>query len=393
MPLKTVRTALLLSSFLTPALAAAQTAPAPVQLAVADEEPELTVYGCGQIRQVAEVGAADIAQLTPGSSAFKAIEKLPGVNFQSADAFGVYEWSTRISLRGFNQNQLGFTLDGVPLGDMSYGNTNGPHISRAIISDNIGKVQVSQGAGALGTASTSNLGGTIEFFSRTPSDSFGLTANGTYGSNHTFRGFARIDTGDLGNFKGYLSYAYLNAGKWKGSGNQRAHQVNAKGVYDFGGATLTGFVDFSDRKEQDYQDLSLDQIKRIGFGLDNIASNWPLALRIAQVAANRGESRRCRRVRSAPPEHRRSRLSRALYDGRRRLLRRGRAAARLSDGAEARRRDRIEPDRQHPGALSQQQGAGVVVHAICRVAERQRHLVPHDRIQHQPVRRDRQSCL
>lgn len=50
MPLKTVRTALLLSSFLTPALAAAQTAPAPVQLAVADEEPELTVYGCGQIR-------------------------------------------------------------------------------------------------------------------------------------------------------------------------------------------------------------------------------------------------------------------------------------------------------------------------------------------------------
>jgi len=101
------------------------------------------VYGCGQIRQVAEVGAADIAQLTPGSSAFKAIEKLPGVNFQSADAFGVYEWSTRISLRGFNQNQLGVTLDGVPLGDMSYGNTNGLHISRAIISDNIGKVQVS----------------------------------------------------------------------------------------------------------------------------------------------------------------------------------------------------------------------------------------------------------
>ena len=247
------------------------------------------MYGCGQIRQVAEVGAADIAQLTPGSSAFKAIEKLPGVNFQSADAFGVYEWSTRISLRGFNQNQLGVTLDGVPLGDMSYGNTNGLHISRAIISDNIGKVQVSQGAGALGTASTSNLGGTIEFFSRTPSDSFGLTANGTYGSNHTFRGFARIDTGDLGNFKGYLSYAYLNAGKWKGSGNQRAHQVNAKGVYDFGGATLTGFVDFSDRKEQDYQDLSLDQLKRIGYGLDNIASNWPHALRIAQVAANRGD--------------------------------------------------------------------------------------------------------
>ena len=277
---------LLLSSSLVPAAAFAA-APAavdaaPTQVAVADAvEPELVVYGRGQVRQVAEISTADILQLTPGSSPFKAIEKLPGVNFESADAFGVYEWSTRISLRGFNQNQLGFTLDGVPLGDMSYGNTNGLHISRAIISDNIGRVQVSQGAGALGTASTSNLGGTIEFFSRAPSETSGVALNGTYGSDNTYRGFVRVDSGDLGGFRGYASYAYINAGKWKGSGNQRAHQVNLKGVYDLGGASVTGFVNFSDRKEQDYQDLSLDQIKRLGYGLDNIANNYPLAKAIA----------------------------------------------------------------------------------------------------------------
>ena len=44
----------------------------------------------------------------------------------------------RISIRGFNQNQLGFTLDGVPLGDMTYGNLNGLHVSRAVISENLG---------------------------------------------------------------------------------------------------------------------------------------------------------------------------------------------------------------------------------------------------------------
>jgi hypothetical protein len=60
------------------------------------------------------------------------LNKLPGVNFQSADSFGTYEWSARITLRGFNQNQLGFTLDDIPLGDMSYANYNGLHISRAI---------------------------------------------------------------------------------------------------------------------------------------------------------------------------------------------------------------------------------------------------------------------
>jgi hypothetical protein len=54
-------------------------------------------------------------------------------------------------VRGFNENQLGFTLDGVPLGDMSYGNHNGLHISRAVPSEDVGRVSLSQGAGALST--------------------------------------------------------------------------------------------------------------------------------------------------------------------------------------------------------------------------------------------------
>ncbi|MEY2882363.1 MAG: hypothetical protein RL490_87, partial [Pseudomonadota bacterium] len=269
----------------------AQTAPSPAVTQVAmNEDAEIVVFGRGQVRQVAEVTQVDLRQTVAGSSPFVAIQKLPGVNFQSADPFGVYEWSTRISLRGFNQNQLGFTLDGVPLGDMSYGNTNGLHISRAIISDNIGSVKVSQGAGALGTASTSNLGGTIEFTSRDPGKDFGLAGNFTYGSQDTIRGYIGLDTGDLGGFRSSISYAYLDAKKWKGVGTQRSHQVNAKAVYDFaGGGKLTGFVNFTDRKENDYQDLSLEMINRLGYDWDNIAGDWPLALRIAQIGANRGD--------------------------------------------------------------------------------------------------------
>ncbi|MBC7504696.1 MAG: TonB-dependent receptor plug domain-containing protein, partial [Sandarakinorhabdus sp.] len=208
--------------------AAAQTAAAITQLAAtaaAGEDAEIIVFGRGQVRQVTEVTQVDLRQTVAGSSPFKAIEKLPGVNFQSADPFGVYEWSTRISLRGFNQNHLGFTLDGVPLGDMSYGNTNGLHISRAIIADNIGNVRVSQGAGALGTASTSNLGGTIEFTSRDPGKNLSVAGNITYGSQDTIRGYAALDTGDLGGLRASISYAYLDAKKWKGVGTQRSHQA------------------------------------------------------------------------------------------------------------------------------------------------------------------------
>src|SRR3546814_1934749 len=96
----------------------------------ASEEGSIIVYGRGETRQVQEVKSEDVVVLLPGTSVIRAIEKLPSVNIQAADPFGNYEWSTRVTIRSFNQNQLGFTFDGIPLGDMSYGNHNGLHISR-----------------------------------------------------------------------------------------------------------------------------------------------------------------------------------------------------------------------------------------------------------------------
>lgn len=287
-------TALLVLAIPAHALAAeaeAETTAADTVEDTAIEGEEIVVYGKGEVRQVTEIGAADIQLTTAGSSPFIALRKLPGVNFQSADPFGTYEWSTRITLRGFNQNQLGFTLDGVPLGDMSYGNTNGLHISRAIISDNIGQTRVSQGAGALGTASTSNLGGTIEFFSRDPQDELGIAGNVTYGDSSTLRAYGTLDTGDLGGFKAYISGAYIDADKWKGFGSQRSTQINAKVVADLSpSTTFTAFVNYSDRKESDYQDLSLGMINRLGYDWDNISNDWPLAVRLAFIGANRGDT-------------------------------------------------------------------------------------------------------
>jgi iron complex outermembrane receptor protein len=278
-------------AFATEAEAQTLSAATDAEAAEAPEAGEIVVYGKGEVRQVTEISADDIQLTTAGSSPFIALRKLPGVNFQSADPFGVYEWSTRITLRGFNQNQLGFTLDGVPLGDMSYGNTNGLHISRAIIADNIGSTRVSQGAGALGTASTSNLGGTLEFFSRDPQDELGIAGNVTYGDSNTFRAYGTLDTGDLGGVKAYVSAAHIDAEKWKGFGTQRSTQDNAKLVADFSpSTTFTAFVNFSDRKENDYQDLSLSMIDRLGYDWDNISDNWPLAVQLAFIGANRGDT-------------------------------------------------------------------------------------------------------
>ncbi|MCW3837498.1 TonB-dependent receptor [Sphingomonas canadensis] len=256
--------------------------------AAADEGTEIVVIGQGESRQVQRLGADDIAELAPGTSPLKAVEKLPSVNFQGADPFGAYEWAERISIRGFNQNQLGFTLDGIPLGDASYGNVNGLHISRAITSENVGEVRVSQGAGSIGTQATNNLGGTLEFFSRDPSQDFGVNVEGTYGTENTVRLFGRIDTGALveNGPRLWVSGLYSNMDKWKGVGEQRTTQVNAKGVVPAGPVNITGTLSFSDRRENDYQDLSLGMLNRLGYDWDNISGDYALAVRLADIANN-----------------------------------------------------------------------------------------------------------
>jgi len=272
--------------------------PALAQAVVADPDgpvaalDEIVVFGLGQSRQQASISEAAIAIEAPGTSPLKAIERLPGVSFQSADAFGNYEWSARIVLRSFNQNQLGFTLDGVPLGDMSYGNHNGLHISRAIISENVARVDVAQGSGALGTASSSNLGGTVAFVSRGPAETFGMDVAGTYGSEETMRGFVRVDTGAFGPAGTAMSLSFVDHGmdKWKGLGQQNQQQINFNLVQPVGRGEITGFINHSERRENDYQDMSLEQIARLGRDFDNISDNYALAVRIADIANNRGDT-------------------------------------------------------------------------------------------------------
>jgi iron complex outermembrane receptor protein len=252
---------------------------------------EIIVFGRGETRQIQELDNADLTILTPGTSPLKAIEKLPSVNFQSADPFGNYEWSTRVTIRGFNQNQLGFNLDGIPLGDMSYGNNNGLHISRAIAPENIAVTRVAQGSGSLGAQSTNNLGGTLEFFSLDPKDGLGADASLTYGSENTVRAFSRVTMGEADQARGFISGLYQTADKWKGDGKQGGWMINAKVIIPVGSAEIDAYVSHSDRAEQDYQDLSLGMIQRLGYDGDNFGpENYALAVLVADIASNRGET-------------------------------------------------------------------------------------------------------
>ena len=118
----------------------------------------VSVIGQGETRQVQRITTVDKQVLPPGTSGQKILDRLPGVSVQSNDAFGANEESQTISLRGFDKSRLGYTLDGIPLGDNSYGNYNGLSIARALIAENLAGAELSQGIGSLGVASTMPAG-------------------------------------------------------------------------------------------------------------------------------------------------------------------------------------------------------------------------------------------
>ena len=272
------------------AVAAAQGPSAEAPSAATPQQPKITntetieVTAYGEFRDEQEMQAPTLLEEAPGTSPIKSIAQLPSVNFEAADPYGSYEWAVRISVRGFNQNQLGFTLDDIPLGDMSYGNWNGLHISRAITDENVGRIVLSQGTGALETASTSNLGGTLQFYSADPSDTRAVVVNQTFGSFNAYRTFARFESGLLPNHtKFYLTGAYQLTDKWRGHGDigQNYWQLNGKVVRYIGsGGVLSAFADVSDRREVDYQDDNKVWVQKLGYNWDNFG-NWAQSIQAA----------------------------------------------------------------------------------------------------------------
>ena len=157
----------------TAALAQTQTPPgAPDNSAPPSSTSEVVVTAAKTTRSAIALGGPEIQKLLPGVNPLKAVETLPGVLFETSDPWGNDEQNEEVFVHGFSTQQLGYTMDNVPLGDQQYGNYNGLSPSRALTSENVGKVVLESGAGSLGVASVSNLGGAIETYSNDPKRQF-----------------------------------------------------------------------------------------------------------------------------------------------------------------------------------------------------------------------------
>ena len=233
-----------------PAMARGEEADADAAASEADVSADagaIIVTGAKETRSATAVSDVEIQKILPGVAPLRAIQTLPGVLYVTADPWGNNEQNAQLFIHGFAANQLGYTMDGIPLGDQSYGNYNGLSPQRAVISENVSRIVVATGAGDLATASNSNLGGTVETFSSDPLGTIGVQAAQTIGSYDASRTYLRFDSGDLGGGNAfYLSGVRQRARAWDFDGIQKGWQANAKFVHDDDAGKITLYFDYND---------------------------------------------------------------------------------------------------------------------------------------------------
>ncbi len=257
--------------------AQAKAADAPATAPDASGVDEIVVIATGGTRSVSSVQQVNLQTLPPGTSAQKVLNLLPGVSAGSIDALGLNEQSMTLQVRGFSSTHLGYTLDGMPLGDGAYNNYNGLTISRALISDNLGRADLATGIAGLGIASTSNLGGAVIYTSSDPRKVFGVEINETYGSGDAHRTFARFDTGEHNGFAAYVSGHYTSQDLFvnQGAGKRSTEgQFNGKATYSFDRGQITAFADISRTNQADDAYISKDIINRDGWMWGGYAPDW-----------------------------------------------------------------------------------------------------------------------
>ncbi|MFG6456741.1 TonB-dependent receptor [Roseateles sp. BYS96W] len=154
----------------------------------------------------------------------QSIAQLPGVNTYNYDATGMFGGD--VTIRGFGNDQIGFTVNGVPVND-SGGYSF--YAQEMIDKENVCTASVAQGSVELESPNSGASGGSVSMVTCDPVDKFRVRAAHTMGGLNLKRTFVRVDSGRFLNEKAkvFLSYSHAEADKWKGSGSAKKDHIDA----------------------------------------------------------------------------------------------------------------------------------------------------------------------
>lgn len=194
--------------------------------------------GTDKITSTVAITRQALLSAPSGISGLKMLESLPGFNVQANDALGMYEFGNSVSVRAFNFQQIGFLLDGIPMGRSDQ--FGGSPIYRYVENENLQSVTASSGAGDVSQPSYASLGPIVSYDTMLPAKEFGGSLSQTFGSDNLRRSFARLDFGEHSGLSGYLSGSRTKSDLWRGPGYLKRDHVEGKLRYAFAnGGDLT----------------------------------------------------------------------------------------------------------------------------------------------------------
>ena len=230
-----------------------------------DPIEEIVVFGqsvgVGETRANIRIDAATIEELPPGTGAAQLLQRISGIQVGASDPLGGGGFDSTINMRGFNKDNIGFSIDGIPNGRTTLGGGAVPN--RFVDTANLAGIDVSQSAGVTGSPSRQALVGHINYVTQDPDREAGARMDFSLGSHSYERYYLRYDTGEiLGGATAYLSASFQDTDVWIGEGtgvNERLH-IDAKLVKEFdNGAMLKLRHSYNDRDASGYNIVSLLQ--------------------------------------------------------------------------------------------------------------------------------------
>lgn len=161
-----------------------------------------------------------------GTSGLKMLENLVGFNVQTNDPLGLYELGNSVTVRAFNVQQIGFALDGIPLGRSdSFG---GSPIFRYVDNENTSRVIASTGTGDVSFPTYASLGPVVDYQTVNPAKTVGGILVATLGSEDLRRTFIKLETGEHNGFSAYLSRSKIDSDLWRGPGAINREHIESK---------------------------------------------------------------------------------------------------------------------------------------------------------------------
>ena len=208
------------------------------------------------------VTQAFIKDQPAGSNPFQLLNLAPGVNANGRGPTGLDRG--QISIRGFQSNQLGLSLDGIPINDSGTFNT---FPQEYVDTENLSQIFVLQGAGDAETPNIGATGGVIGMTVRKPTDELHITGIQAFGDDGYARSFVRLDTGTFGHGnRAFISFSHGVVDQWRGIGHTSRDHIDALIQHETDSGNVFSIAAYYNRQMMaQYQALTKAQVGQFGY--------------------------------------------------------------------------------------------------------------------------------